>query len=64
VPPLLIRRTHEEVVCEGYTVPPQHHSVVEVQPQYCCGYIMHLLKQAAAKVGCVLDRACNVTVMA
>jgi hypothetical protein len=47
---LVIRRTLQEVVGEGYTVPQQHHDVVLVQPKHTHGFMLDLLKKAAKQV--------------
>jgi hypothetical protein len=47
---LVIRRTLQEVVGEGYTVPQQHHHDVLVQPRHTHGFMMDLLKKAAQQV--------------
>lgn len=60
---LVIRRTLQEVVGEGYTVPQQHHKLIEVQPNYACAFILaQLLKKAAKEVGTrqLLTAGCTV----
>jgi hypothetical protein len=47
---LMIRRTREEVKPENYTIPPQHHSLVEVQLHHCDAFVLTHLEKAARQV--------------
>jgi hypothetical protein len=50
LPPLLIRRTREEVAAENFIFPPLQYSLVQVPLRCCDGYVLELLKSAALHV--------------
>jgi hypothetical protein len=55
---LVIRRSREEVAPEHYTIPPQHHRLVEVQLRHCDSFVLRQLEKAARRVSsdCMYSR--------